>query len=63
MNNFEYLKSLSIPDFAYSVCFDICGDCRGVCAICQRHIEGDCDDKCYAGVCDFLKNEVENGNN
>ncbi|MBO5870376.1 MAG: hypothetical protein J6Q89_06460 [Clostridia bacterium] len=59
MNKFEALKELSAVDFAYAVSVDNVGDVRGVCAICQRHIDGDCDDRCISGVVEYLESEVE----
>ena len=57
MNNYDKLKQLDTTDFAYTVCIDNLGDCRGVCAICQRHIEGNCDDRCIYGVKQWLESE------
>ena len=59
MNKFEALKELSAVDFAYAVSVDNVGDVRGVCAICQRHHDGDCDDRCISGVVEYLESEVE----
>jgi hypothetical protein len=56
---FDYLKSLSVADFAYTVAFDTTGECRGVCAICQRHFDGNCDDRCYVGIIEYLESEVK----
>ena len=47
---FDLLKELNVEDFAYAVAIDSVGDCRGVCAICKRMYDGDCDDKCVAGL-------------
>lgn len=56
--NFDVLKELTPAEFAYAVALDNCGECRGVCAICQRHFDGDCDDKCISGIVDYLEREV-----
>ncbi len=61
MNRFDILKSLSIEDFAYVVAIDNDGECRGACAICQRHIEDNCDDNCISGIIEYLKSEEKNG--
>ena len=56
---FDVLKELSVEDFAYTIAIDNCGDCRGVCAICQRHVEGNCDDRCVVGIIEYLESEVK----
>jgi hypothetical protein len=55
---FDLLKTLSARDFAYAVAVDNVGDCRGVCPICQRHIDGNCDDKCVGGIIEYLEKAV-----
>lgn len=56
--NFELLKQLDASDFAYAVVIDNVGETRGVCAICQRHHEDNCDDRCLCGVYEWLQKEV-----
>ena len=56
---FNLLKQLPTRDFAYAVAVDNVGDCRGVCAICKRHYDGDCDDKCVSGIIEYLESEVK----
>jgi|GEM_PF-6556630 len=59
---FDLLKQLPTRDFAYAVAVDNVGDCRGVCPICQRHFDGNCDDRCVDGIVEYLEKEVgENG--
>ena len=57
--NFDLLKTLSTRDFAQAVAVDNVGDCRGVCPICQRHFDGDCDDKCVSGIVEYLERAEE----
>lgn len=57
MTKFDLLKSLNATDFAYAISVDNIGDCRGVCAICQRHHDGDCDDRCINGIVEYLESE------
>lgn len=57
--NFEALISLSLEDFAYSIVFDDDGEQRGVCSICQRHKENNCDDRCIVGVIEYLQKKKE----
>ena len=56
---FDLLKELNVEDFAYAVAIDSVGDCRGVCAICKRMYDGYCDDKCVAGIIEYLESEVK----
>jgi hypothetical protein len=56
---FDLLKELPVEDFAYRVAIDNCGDCRGVCAICKRNYDGDCDDKCVSGIIEYFESEVK----
>ena len=59
MKNINKLKELTSTDIAYLVCIiDNVGDCRGCCAICQRHKENNCDDRCVTGVYDWLESEA-----
>lgn len=56
---FDLLKELNVEDFAYAVAIDSVGDCRGVCPICQRHYDGNCDDECVNGIIEYLECEVD----
>lgn len=57
MKNLEKLKQLNSNDFAFAVCIDNVGDCRGCCPICKRFYENNCDDRCVLGVVDYLESE------
>lgn len=57
MKNIDKLKELSSTDLAYLLCIDNVGDCRGCCAVCQRHKQGNCDDSCIKGVEEWLESE------
>ena len=56
--NLEILQGLDAVDFAQKVVFDSDGNMRASCAICQRHIDENCDDNCFGGVVDYLEKEV-----
>ncbi len=58
--NLDVLKQMDASDFALAVIFDKDGEMRTSCAICQRHIENNCDDNCFGGVYDYLTARVEN---
>ncbi len=58
MNRWDALKALPITDAAQAIVFDDEGNERSVCGICQRYTEGNCDDKCYQGVIEYLAKDV-----
>ncbi|MBR2526524.1 hypothetical protein IKE67_08690 [bacterium] len=55
---FDLLKSLSVRDFANAIAIDNVGDCRGVCPICQRNVDDNCDDCCVNGIVEYLEQKV-----
>lgn len=56
--NLERLQKLDASDFAFAVVVDSDGEHRSTCAICQRHYENNCDDRCLCGVYEWLQKEV-----
>jgi hypothetical protein len=55
LNNFDKLKQMDIHDFAQRIVFDSEGNMLSPCSICA--FSGDCNDKCYSGVLEWLKSE------
>jgi len=55
---FDLLKQMNVRDFTAAIAIDNVGDCRGVCPICQRSIDGNCDDCCVNGIVEYLEQKV-----
>lgn len=58
MNRWEALKAMPLDAAAQAIVFDDEGNERSVCGVCQRYVEGNCDDRCYLGVKEYLTMDV-----